>query len=206
MDRIMRSPRVIASAALGIAGATALVIASAGSASADTVATGGSTVISVPATTVAAAARAGIVAAPTKPATVKFNKTTKAFDTSFPVTGGDADVPTFTGTLEHGGKIVIANCKKRKFATISQLNLDLVTNVISGIVTGSKDPVALFDLAGDGSFSVDGPTQTYSATELDVDPAGAAALDAALKTTFFNGGQNIGSFTTTFTQSVTDAA
>jgi len=199
----MRTPRVLASTAIGAAGVAALVIGSAGAASADTVVTGGTTTISVPAATAAAAVKAGIVATVTDPATATYNQQTSAIDASFPVTGGTADVATFTGTLEQGGSVVFANYSKKKKVTITDLTLDFTTNQISGVLSGTSAPVTLFDLGGQGSFSINGQTQTYSATEVDVDPAGATALDSALKTSYFTAGQNLGSFTTTFTQTVT---
>jgi len=205
MDNVMRSPRILAASAIGGAGVAALVIGSAGVASADTVVTGGTTTISVPAATAAAAVRAGIVATLTDPATATYNQQTSAIDAAFPVTGGTADVKTFTGTLEHGGSVVFANYNKNKKVTITNLTLDFVTNQISGVLSGSTTPVTLFDLGGQGSSSVSGQTQTYSASEFDVDPGGATALDTALKTSYFTAGQNLGSFTTTFTQTVTDA-
>jgi len=190
--------RILAPAA-GIAGVAALVLGVAGPAAADTVATGGTTTISVPATTELALLQAGIVAVPLPDATTSYDSTAQAFNIALPVTGGNANLNTFIGQLDHSGSIVVYDARSNKGTTISAIKIDLFNSVVTGELTGSTADVPILDIAGDTSFSVTGATQSLAASELNLDPVGASALNKTLHTTFFIAGKTLGSLSTTFT-------
>jgi len=196
MHRSLSRPLALAA---GIVGAAALVVGAAGPAAADTVATGGTTTVSVPATTELALLNAGIVIVPLPDASTSYDSTAQAFNVSFPVIGGNGSLTSFTGELDHSGSVVIYDARSNKGTTVSNIKLDFLQSVVTGELTGSTADVPLFDIAGDSTFSVSGSTQTWSATDLDIDPAGASALNKTLHTTFFIAGKKIGGFTTTFT-------
>lgn len=117
---------------------------------------------------------------------------------TFPVSGGNATIVNFTGTLHFGGSLTFST--ENKETTFSNLQLSYRTAKISGTAPDGTQ-LALADLGGVISHHIDGNTETLSSTKLLIDSAGASYLDGALSTSFFTGGQDTGSFSTTYTTS-----
>lgn len=114
---------------------------------------------------------------------------------SFAATGGDADINSFSGTISYTGGIIGFDLKSGQAADLNTLIFDLGNAAFDGESSTSGGEVQLLDLAGSQYGNISGSDETYSATDLVLDPAGAAYLDSALDTTAFSAGQDVGSFT-----------
>ncbi len=196
MRTLTRTVTLFAGASL-LAGV--VVIATAGTASAD--ATSGTTTLTITSSYVSTAASAGVVAAGADGASTGYDSGTGAISYAFPVTGGDANVVNFTGQLTHQGSLVIADFKTKRSIKVTDLRLDYINNVVSGQLPGVAGQTALFDLDGFGASTSSPTAQSYTASALDWDAAGAAALDQALRTAFIKAGATAGSFATSYTVS-----
>ena len=144
------------------------------------------------------AALAGVVAVPLPTATASYNSST-GLSGSFPVTGGTASLTVLYGSIQLGGGLLLVDARTGTSATFGSLAFDVDTFQITGVPQGSTTAVPLLDPAGDLVIDVNGTVQTLTASDLDVDPAGAAYLDSQLRTSFFTGGQSVGSLTVSFT-------
>jgi len=158
----------------------------------------GTAVISESNTFLQQAALSGIVAVPLPSATAAYSSST-GLSATFPVTGGTASLTVLYGSIQLGGSLLLVDAGTGRAVTFGQLAFDVDTFQITGVPQGSTTPVALLDPAGDLSVVPSGAVQTFQASDLDVDPAGAQYLDAQLRTGFFSGGQSVGSLTVNFT-------
>ncbi|HEY3631273.1 MAG TPA: hypothetical protein VGL21_10265 [Jatrophihabitantaceae bacterium] len=175
-----------------VIGAAAALVAGAASASAD--ATGGTSTITVPVATEVAQAQAGIVEIPLSPAQTSYNSVTQSVDETFTVTGGDARISVFVGHLEHSGGLLIVDYKTKKSVQLTNIVFDLINDQISAVPSGGTDPVVFFDARGSHVSQRTGTTDSFSASDLQVDAAGAAYLNGALGTSYFVAGQSAGSY------------
>jgi len=183
----------------GLISAAAIAFSAAGTAVADTADTGGSAALGIPRATVVSLAKSTIIVLPGSPASATYGAGAETF--SMPVTGGTGEVSNFTGIVDLGGKLVVINAKGGHTATITDLELNLFTGALTGVLPGGTAHTALGYLSGDLSTSNDpGPpaTETVSSTEVDMSAKLASALNTALSTKAFVRGTNLGSFTTTF--------
>ncbi|MFJ4666384.1 hypothetical protein [Kitasatospora purpeofusca] len=140
----------------------------------------------------------GIVVIPLPTADPAYDSTT-GITTTFPVTGGSGDLPAYYGDIDLGGGLLFINLFTGKSATFKQLHFSVGNWQITGVPVGGTSPVALLDPAGDSQVSRANGVQTLTSTDLQVDPAGAQYLDTKLKTSFFKGGQSVGSLAINFT-------
>jgi hypothetical protein len=160
--------------------------------------TSGTVTVTVPLSYIAQLAKAGVVAFPVPLSELSVDKSAQTVTITFTVTGGNGDVSVFFGQVNLSGTIVIVNDQGTQ-VTLGSLDLNLANGVIEGTPAGSSTPVPLLDLNGNVGFSVNGTSETYSASELDVDPAGAAYLNSALHSSAFVAGQNVGSLAASWT-------
>jgi hypothetical protein len=192
--------RVSASiAALGAVVATVFAAAGPAAAAAADPVTGGTTTLSVSLDVELSLAKAGIVETPLPSASIGYDSTNRAVTESFPVTGGNARVTTFTGELDHSGSLLVVNLCTGRSVTLGSVVFDLFNDQITAVPRGSSSAVVLFDTAGDVTATVDGTTHTFTASDVQVDPAGASYLDSALGTSYFVAGQHAGSFSSVWT-------
>lgn len=188
----------------GLISAAAIAVSSAGPAVADTTDTGGSAALSVPRTVVVGLAKSTIIMLPGSPASATYGAGAETF--SMPVTGGTGEVSNFTGIVDLGGKLVVINTKGGHTATITDVELNLFTGALTGVLPGSTSHTPLGYLSGDLSTSTDpGPpaTETVSASEVDMSGKLASALNTALNTKAFVKGTDLGAFTATFDVTIT---
>ena len=200
---IGRRARVTALGA-GLISAAAIAISAAGPAVADTADTGGTAALSVPRAVVVGLAKSTIIMLPGSPGSASYGAGTETF--SMPVTGGTGEVSNFSGIVDLGGTLVVVNSKAGKTVNISDIELNLFTGALTGVLPGGTAHTALGYLTGDMSTSSDpGPpaTETISCTEVDMSAKLASALNAALGTTAFVRGTNLGAFTATFDVTIT---
>jgi hypothetical protein len=179
--------------------ATGTALAAASPAFADVTDTGGSATVTEPFSYIAQLAKAGAVQVPLPPAMASVDTTNKVVNTTFPVTGGNADATTLSGTLNLGGSLKVITRKGR--VTLTNVTYSMDSETINATPAGSSTPIALLDLGGAIVVTPNGTSQSVTASELDVDPAGAAYLDSALHTSAFVAGQNAGSFSASWTVS-----
>ncbi|GAA1970700.1 hypothetical protein [Catenulispora subtropica] len=144
------------------------------------------------------ALQSGIVAVPLPSATGSYDSTSGATAT-FPVTGGDAVLPRFYGSITLGGGLMFADGLTGKVACFHQVAFGGDTQALTAVPDGGSTPVPLFFLGDDVVGSGVGTTPQTLSGDADLDPAGAAYLDKALNTTFFSGGQVVGTLNIAFT-------
>lgn len=183
-------------ASAAAAGAATAIIASAGPADADV--TGGTSTISVPVATEIAQAQAGIVEIPLSPARTSYNSSTQAVDETFTVTGGDARISVFVGQLQHSGSLLIVDYKTKKSVQLTNLSFDLINDQVDAVPSGGTDSIVFFDARGAIDAQRSGTTDSFSASDLQVNAAGAAYLNAALGTSYFTAGKDAGSYAATW--------
>jgi hypothetical protein len=177
----------------GVLGGIA-VAAPAASAQTDT---GGTVAITVPFSYVEQLAKAGVVEFPVPLSELSVNTTNQTVTVTFTVTGGDGNVNVFLGSLDLSGSVVIADANGNE-VTFNNLQLNLQEGEIVGTPEGSSTVVPLLDVAGTIS-SVPGTTsQSYNASELNVDPAGVSYLNSTLNTSAFNDTADVGSMAATW--------
>ncbi|MBN9620920.1 MAG: hypothetical protein J0H43_14500 [Actinobacteria bacterium] len=191
----------LGAATLTAAALLAGTVAGSASAAAGDPITGGTTTFAVPADTILGGAVSGVVAVPTSPATISYDQAANAADYAFPVDGGDGSVVAAYGSVEHAGGLVIADYQTKRSVSFTALTFSLETLTVSATPSDGGAPVVLLDVDGTHTFSRNAGTglEEYTGTDVEIDPAGAAYLDSALHTTAFQGGQHVGSFDTTFT-------
>jgi len=180
----------------GLITVAAIAVSAAGPAVADTTDTGGTAALSVPRAAVVSLGKSTIIMLPGSPNSASYARGAETF--TMPVTGGTGEVSNFTGIVDLGGKLIVINTKAGKTVTITGLELNLFTGALTGVLPGRTAHTPLAFIGGDLSTSKDTATETVSATEMDLSAKLASALNAALKTTAFVKGTNLGSFTTTF--------
>jgi hypothetical protein len=159
--------------------------------------TSGTASITVPQSYIHQLDEAGVTGHVVSPASTSVDTTNNTTTASFPVTGGNADVSIFYGTLNLGGKVSLED--RHGTVTLNSLQFDLSSGTITATPDGSSTPVTLLDIAGQVTTSQSGTSQNYRSTQLKIDPAGAAYLDSALATNAFVAGQNVGSFAASWT-------
>ena len=158
--------------------------------------TGGTVAVTVPFSYIAQLAKAGVVEFPVPTSELSVNTTNQTATVTFTVTGGNGDTSTLSGQVNLSGTVDVVAANGR-VVTLGSLDLNLLNGDIEGTPAGSSTPVALLDAAGTVSFSA-GATETYDASGLTVDPAGAAYLNSALHSSAFVAGQNVGSLAATW--------
>ena len=183
--------------ALPVAGlsAVALIGLAAGTASAATV-SGGSVTLTVNASFLEAIAQHGVGFVPSGYSSIGYAN--GAVSVTYPATAGNADISTFSGTISYSGGICGFDLKSGKSVELSSLLFDLGDTQFDGQSSTSGGEVPLIDLAGTQAGNIDGTTETYSASDLVLDAAGAAYLNGALGTGAFAGGEDVGSFSATW--------
>lgn len=180
------------------AGVVAGVVVAAPSAFAQTD-TGGTVVVTVPYSYIAQLAKSGVVVSPLPLSELAFDNSTETATITFKVTGGDGDVSTFSGQVDLSGTLEAVDANHHS-VNIAGLDLNLLNGDIEGTPAGTSTPIGLLDLAGNITFSapVGATTETYDATQLLVDPQGAAYLNSALHSSAFVANENIGTIAATW--------
>ncbi|MET8546009.1 hypothetical protein ABZW03_36070 [Kitasatospora sp. NPDC004799] len=178
------------------------VTAASGVSVADTTATAtaasGQAVITADLNFLTDAALNGILVVPLQPADPNADPAT-GLTVTLPVTGGAANIPSFYGHVEFGGGLLFLNLRTGKSVTFKQLDFTVARGYFTAVPNGSDTPVPLLDPRGSNVISRTGTTQYLKSSSFQVDPAGANYLDTNLGTSYFTGGQQIGSLALTFT-------
>jgi hypothetical protein len=164
--------------------------------------TGGTAAVTEPFSYIAQLAKAGVVEVPLPPATVSVDKSAQTVTTTFPVTGGNADTGTVSGALDVGGTLKVFSVHGKHFycVTLTDIQVSIDDTAILATPKGSTTQVALLDIGGNIDIT-QGTDQSLTASELTVDPAGAAYLDKALHTQAFVAGADAGSLDAAWTVS-----
>jgi len=183
--------------ALPVAALSAVALAgfAAGTADADVVS--GSVTLTVDASFLAGLAQHGIGFLPSNYTALSYSD--GAAKVTYPLSAGTAEVTTFSGTAPAPGGIFGFDIKSLKLVDLQSLIFDLGDSQFDGQGSASVGEVPLFDITGTTFGAVSGTSETYSGSELTLDPAGAAYLNSALGTSAFVAGANVGSFTASWT-------
>ncbi|MBS2532064.1 hypothetical protein KGQ20_04705 [Catenulispora sp. NF23] len=144
------------------------------------------------------ALRSGIAAVPLPTATGSYNGATGATAT-FPVTGGNAVLARYYGSVTLGGGIAFADALTGKIVCFHQVSLSARSQELSAVPDGGTTPVNLFEFGGDTVISNIGVKPETLTGDADIPADGAAYLDQALGTTFFTANQAVGSLSATYT-------
>jgi hypothetical protein len=137
-----------------------------------------------------------VIAVPSGDQSVIVDKTAGTATIVYPVTGGTADVTAGTGSVQYDGGTTVIDYINGHTLNLDDLRLD-VANKQLDLTPEHGSEIPFLDVVGTTS-SVSGATQTFSASALAVDPAGAAYLNSALGASAFHAGDQVGTFTTTF--------
>ena len=185
-------------AAVGIVAGAALA-APAAHAQTVSIDTSGTVTVPVPLSYIEQLAKAGIVEFPVPLSELSVDAASQTATVTFSVSGGDADVSVFYGSLDLSGSVDIADANGN-LLTLDGLQLNVATGQVEATPAGSGTPVVLLDLGGSVSFSStvsstnsNAYSDVYDSSELIVDSAGASYLDSALHTKAFAAGQDVGS-------------
>lgn len=201
----MHSPpgRGTRAARLAALGASLAIVATASSAAgmalADTADTGGTATIALSTRYLEALAKAGVILIPAAPASSSYASGADAY--TFSVTGGNGDVNNFVGSVDLGGQLRVVNARNGRTVILTSLRFSFDNGNLTGTLSGTKTKVVLADIGGDLSEADNaGPpkTETFSSDQFTVDRSAARRFDAALGTTAFRAGADMGGFTTTF--------
>ena len=186
----------------GAAVTAVLCVAGTTAASADTgPVTGGTATMDIPWSTAATLANSHVYIVPTKPATLTYDTTNSVVEYDLPVIGGDASTNTLYGTLDLDGGLMVADTKTKLSVTFTDLTFDISADTITGTPSTTGVPVVLFDALGNHDYTTTPQPETFSASSLVMDAAGAKLIDTTLHVRSFHKNQVIGSFNTSFTNS-----
>ena len=142
--------------------------------------------------------KAGIAVVPLPAATGSYDSATGGTAT-FPVTGGDAVLARFYGSITLGGGLAFADALTGKIVCFHQVAFGGDTQSLTAVPDGQSTPVTLFALGDNTVGSGTGVTPETLAGDADIDPSGAAYLNKALHTSFFTAGQVVGSLNVAYT-------
>jgi hypothetical protein len=163
----------------GLATAAAFSLSTAGSALADPVDGTGSATITFSTRFLTHLAQSGIVIIPESPAT---SSDTNGADTyTFTVTGGNGTDTNFTGDVDLGGALTLIDGITGEVVHLTDLQVDYYDGAITGVPEGTTKPVFLFDISGALATNNSTGQESFSASQLTLDPQGAAYLNTALK-------------------------
>ena len=118
---------------------------------------------------------------------------------TYALNAGTAEVTTFSGSAPAPGGIFGFDLKSLKLVDLQSLIFDLGDSQFDGQGSASVGEVPLLDITGSTFGAASGTSETYSGSELTLDPVGAAYLNSALGTSAFVAGTDVGSFTATWT-------
>jgi hypothetical protein len=214
---ISRSARVLAfsaSSALALVGvvgggADANVSSSTHAATAaTTVITGGVGTIPMEKAYIANMTANNIIISPITPLLVNSNPNETYTTTSWTTNGGDADLNSCTGFVHLAGGSIVTNIATGQSLVLTDIRFDVANDSIDYTIQtqAGPQPIVSMLLGGTQSGWVHGGVETYSASEVFINPATASVLDGALGTNAFADTNVFGSFSTTFTVSPSTAA
>lgn len=183
--------------ALPVAALSAVALSGivAASASADVVS--GSVTLTVNASFLAGLAEHGIGFVPSGYRSLAYSN--GAATVTYALNAGTAEVTTFSGSAPAPGGIFGFDLKSLKLVDLQSLIFDLGDSQFDGQGSASVGEVPLLDITGSTFGAASGTSETYSGSELTLDPAGAAYLNSALGTSAFVAGTDVGSFTASWT-------
>jgi hypothetical protein len=166
---------------IGLATAAAVSLSTAGSALADATDGTGTATVNISTKFLSHLAKWGIIVLPESSASSSDKAGVDAF--TFAVTGGDGTDTNFSGTISLGGGLTFIDASTGQAVHFTSLVIDYLDDDISGVPEGSATAVPIADFSG--NFSVDNApgTETFSASQLTLDPAGASFLNKTLKST-----------------------
>jgi hypothetical protein len=190
------SKRVLALAMAGV-GTAALVVVSGGAANADV--SGGTVTLTVNDSFLVQLAKSAVLVVPEGTASTTTGTDPASVVITFTATGGLGDLANSAGSINLAGSLISVSLDG-KSVTLGALNLNLGGSTFDGATATGQD-TPLLDLAGTEDGTITGSDETYEASDLTIDPAGAALLNAALGTKAFKAGQDIGSISAAWTES-----
>jgi len=113
---------------------------------------------------------------------------------TFPVSGGNGDASTQTGSVDMSGSGTFASSKGS--LTLTNLTLNLKNGTYGGVdASGTQVVLQVHDTQS----QVSGTSQSYDAGELTMTASAAATFNQALGTTIFAAGEDLGSLTASWT-------
>lgn len=141
---------------------------------------------------------------PAAPASTGVDPSSGDIDYTFPVTGGDASVTTFYGMQYLAGDLVLSDHNTGKSVRLRELRFNIADDTITAVPSPTHTRMVFFDALGNHQFSgkASAPPETFSASDLQIDAAGASYLDSALGENVVSAGESVGAFSTSFTNTV----
>jgi hypothetical protein len=165
----------------GLATAAAIALSASGSALADPVDGTGTATITFNTKFLTHLATWGIIIIPENPVT---SSDTGGYDTfTLPVTGGNGTDTNFTGDVNLGGSLTIIDAATHKSLVLTSLELDYFDGVITAVPAGTEQTIWIADIGGNLGTNNTTGNESFFASHLSIDPAGATALNTALGST-----------------------
>jgi len=159
---------------------------------------GGTLTHTVPLSTVAAFRQAGLTLSAVSPGRERTNTANQTANFVYPVTGGNGDVVTHSGSVRIGGGIKISSSNGRS-VTATHVVFYLATATFYATPSGSNNSIPWETVSG---ITTSGTRQqTYNATTMTLTPGAAAYINNALDSTLFvggSGGPSVGSLESTW--------
>jgi hypothetical protein len=178
------------------AGVLAIAAATAGAANAETIA-GGTGSLTANASYLGKLAQSLIVVVPTGAQSYTYTPGSNALTATYAVTGGDADLNNFAGTVQYSGGLTFVNLRNGKQAKLTGLQFDLLFDQVDATPAGGAQTDVL-ETIGSDTVSISGTTQTLADNDLAISADGAAYLNSALGTSAFHAEDQVGTFATSY--------
>ena len=189
----------LAALGAGIATTAAIALSSAGPALADPSDGTGTATITFSTKFLSHLAKWGIYVLPESPAT---SSDTAGYDAyTFTVTGGNGSDTNFSGNVTLGGRLTLIDGITGHAAHFTNLALDYFDGVLTGTPEGTTTTIWIADIAGNLATSNATGTETFTASNLTLDPQGTTYLNTTLKST--TTGKKNGKTYTAFTPGTT---
>ncbi len=166
---------------IGLATAAAVSLSTAGSALADPADGTGSATVNISTKFLSHLAKWGIILLPESPVSSSDKAGVDAF--TFQVSGGDGTDTTFSGSIGLSGGLTFIDGITGQAVHFRNLKIDYLDGDLSGIPEGGTTAVPIADFSGNLSVDNAPGTETFSSSQLTLDPAGASFLDTTLKST-----------------------
>jgi hypothetical protein len=171
----------LAALGAGVAAAAAIAFTSAGSALADPSDGTGTATVTFNTKFLSHLAKWGIYLLPESPATSSDTGGYDAF--TFTITGGNGSDTNFSGDVSLGGRLTLIDGITGQAVHFTNLQLDYFDGVLTGTPEGTTQAIWIADIAGSLATSNVPGTETFSASNLTLDPQGATYLNTTLKST-----------------------
>ncbi len=171
----------LAALGVGLTTAAAVSLSTAGTALADATDGTGTATVNISTKFLSHLAKWGIYVLPESPVSSSDKAGVDAF--TFTITGGDGSDTNFSGAVNLSGGLTLIDGITGQAVHFRNLQIDYLNGDLSGVPEGGTAAVPIADFSGNLSVDNAPGTETFSSSQLTLDPAGASFLNTTLKST-----------------------